>query len=44
MRERFPAGRVGRLDEIAAAVLYLASPQAGFVVGTDLGIDGGATA
>jgi NAD(P)-dependent dehydrogenase (short-subunit alcohol dehydrogenase family) len=44
MREQLPAGRVASLDEIAAAVLYLASPEAGFIVGTDLVIDGGATA
>jgi NAD(P)-dependent dehydrogenase (short-subunit alcohol dehydrogenase family) len=30
--------------EIAAAVLYLASPEAAFITGTDLLIDGGATA
>lgn len=28
--EQLPLGRVGTLEEIAAAVLYLASPQAGF--------------
>jgi NAD(P)-dependent dehydrogenase (short-subunit alcohol dehydrogenase family) len=44
MQEQLPAGRVASLDEIAAAVLYLASPEAGFIVGTDLLIDGGATA
>ncbi len=44
MGEQLPVGRVGDLDEIAAAVLYLASPEAGFVVGTDLVVDGGATA
>jgi NAD(P)-dependent dehydrogenase (short-subunit alcohol dehydrogenase family) len=44
MREQLPAGRAASLDEIAAAVLYLASPEAGFIVGTDLVIDGGATA
>ncbi|MDP9846599.1 SDR family NAD(P)-dependent oxidoreductase [Streptosporangium lutulentum] len=44
MREQLPAGRVGSLEEIAAAVLYLASPEAGFVVGADLPVDGGATA
>lgn len=44
MRQQLPAGRVGTLDEIAAAVLYLASPEAGFVVGADLLVDGGATA
>jgi NAD(P)-dependent dehydrogenase (short-subunit alcohol dehydrogenase family) len=44
MREQLPAGRVASLDEISAAVLYLASPEASFIVGTDLVIDGGATA
>ncbi len=41
---QLPAGRVGSLDEIAAAVLYLASPEAGFVIGTDFVIDGGSGA
>lgn len=44
MQQQLPAGRVASLYEIAAAVLYLASPEAGFIVGTDLVIDGGATA
>ncbi len=39
-----PAGRVGTVGEAAAAVLWLASPEAGFTVGHDLVIDGGATA
>jgi NAD(P)-dependent dehydrogenase (short-subunit alcohol dehydrogenase family) len=43
-REQSPAGRVATLDEVAAAVLYLASPEAAFVVGADLVIDGGASA
>jgi NAD(P)-dependent dehydrogenase (short-subunit alcohol dehydrogenase family) len=44
MRNELPAGRVASLDEIAAAVRYLASPEAAFAVGTDLLIDGGAAA
>lgn len=32
MREQLPAGRVASLDEVAAAALYLASPEAGFLV------------
>jgi NAD(P)-dependent dehydrogenase (short-subunit alcohol dehydrogenase family) len=43
MRDQSPAGRVADLAEIAAAVLYLASPDAGYAVGTDLVIDGGAS-
>ncbi|GAA3157318.1 SDR family NAD(P)-dependent oxidoreductase [Nonomuraea salmonea] len=35
------AGRLGRPDEIAAAVLYLCSPLADYVTGTTLRVDGG---
>ena len=38
-----PSGRVARLDEISSAVLWLCSDGAGFVVGQDLVIDGGAS-
>jgi NAD(P)-dependent dehydrogenase (short-subunit alcohol dehydrogenase family) len=37
-------GRLARIDEIAAAVVYLASPAAAMVTGTSLLIDGGWTA
>ncbi|PUB13142.1 3-oxoacyl-[acyl-carrier-protein] reductase [Yoonia sediminilitoris] len=36
-----PAGRMGNADEIAAAVLYLASPEAAYVTGTTLHVNGG---
>ncbi|MCL4142593.1 UNVERIFIED_CONTAM: hypothetical protein GTU68_001968 [Idotea baltica] len=36
-----PAGRMGDADEIAAAVLYLASPEAGYVTGATLHVNGG---
>lgn len=38
-----PAGRMGDADEIGAAVLYLASPEAGYVTGTTLHVNGGMT-
>lgn len=36
-----PIGRLGRADEIAAAVLWLCSPAASFVIGVSLPVDGG---
>lgn len=36
-----PAGRMGEASEIAAAALYLASPEAAYVTGTVLHINGG---
>ena len=38
-----PSGRVAKLEEISSAVLWLCSDGAGFVVGQDLVIDGGAS-
>jgi NAD(P)-dependent dehydrogenase (short-subunit alcohol dehydrogenase family) len=39
-----PAKRSGTVDEIAAAIVYLASPAAAYVTGQILGIDGGYSA
>ncbi|MBF9031933.1 3-oxoacyl-[acyl-carrier-protein] reductase [Rhodobacterales bacterium HKCCE3408] len=39
--EQIPTGRMGAPDEIAAAVLYLASPEAAYVTGTVLHVNGG---
>jgi NAD(P)-dependent dehydrogenase (short-subunit alcohol dehydrogenase family) len=39
-----PVGRMGKSEEIAAAVLYLASDEAKFITGTILNVDGGWTA
>jgi NAD(P)-dependent dehydrogenase (short-subunit alcohol dehydrogenase family) len=41
---RIPVGRFGTTSDVAAAVIYLASPAAGLVTGTVLTIDGGWTA
>ena len=38
-----PAGRVGKPDDVADAVLFLCSEHAGFITGTDLCVDGGMT-
>ncbi len=38
---QIPAARMGTPDEIAAAVLYLASPEAGYVTGATLHVNGG---
>lgn len=44
MEKGVPMGRAGRPEEIAAAVLWLCSPGASFVVGHALAVDGGASA
>ncbi len=36
-----PLGRVGTVDEVAAAIVFLASPQAGYITGTTIAVDGG---
>ncbi len=41
---RQPMGRLGTPAEIAAAAIYLASPQASFITGAELTLDGGLTA
>ncbi len=44
LEERHPMGRLGRAEEIAYAMLYLASEESSFVTGSVLVVDGGWTA
>lgn len=44
MLARYPLGRFGSVDDVASAILYLASDEAAFVTGVALPVDGGYTA
>jgi NAD(P)-dependent dehydrogenase (short-subunit alcohol dehydrogenase family) len=44
LRARQPVGRLGRPEEVASAIRYLASDEAAFITGSLLTIDGGWTA
>jgi NAD(P)-dependent dehydrogenase (short-subunit alcohol dehydrogenase family) len=41
LANRHPLGRIGQPEEVANAVLWLASSDASFITGTDLAVDGG---
>jgi NAD(P)-dependent dehydrogenase (short-subunit alcohol dehydrogenase family) len=43
IQKQVPAGRFGNASEIASAVVFLASDEAAFAVGSELTIDGGMT-
>jgi len=44
VERRIPLGRIGQVEDVAGAVVYLASPAAALVTGTSLLVDGGWTA
>ena len=44
MAKFYPLKRIGTPEEVAKAIVYLASPDAGFITGAALAIDGGSTA
>jgi NAD(P)-dependent dehydrogenase (short-subunit alcohol dehydrogenase family) len=39
-----PMGRLGTVEDIASAILYLASDEAKFTTGSEIVVDGGLTA
>ena len=43
LKRLIPLGRVGRPEEVAAAVCFLASDQSSFIAGAELCVDGGMT-
>jgi len=43
MTASVPLGRLGTVDDIAAAVLFLASDEAAFITGQTIVVDGGQT-
>jgi NAD(P)-dependent dehydrogenase (short-subunit alcohol dehydrogenase family) len=43
MAKDIPLGRVGRAEEVADVIAFLASARASYVTGTSINLDGGAS-
>ena len=41
IKQQIPVGRMGSVDEVARAVLFLANPESGFITGEVLDMNGG---
>jgi len=41
LRQQIPLGRLGQPEDVSAAVVFLASQQAGYITGTTLHVNGG---
>ncbi|WP_256461193.1 SDR family oxidoreductase [Blastococcus sp. PRF04-17] len=44
MAQKYPAGRLGRVEDVAALALFLASDESAWITGQAIAVDGGYTA
>jgi NAD(P)-dependent dehydrogenase (short-subunit alcohol dehydrogenase family) len=44
LRGKIPLGRLGKIEDVLGAVVFLASPAAALITGTTIMVDGGWTA
>ena len=44
LESKYPIGRIGNVEDVARAAVFLAGDEASFVTGTDFLVDGGYTA